>query len=232
MRAKDVMTTEVTTIGPDATVREAAQSLLQRGVSALPVVDSGGAVVGIVSEGDLMRRAELGTEPKHRSWWLFLVAGNADLANEFVRGHAVHVAGIMSHPVVSVSEDQSLGDIAATLEERNIKRVPVVRDGKLVGIVSRADLVRTLAARPPSPSKETARTDAEIKSAFLKSIRKENWYRPEQVNVIVSEGTVHLWGWTDDKATARALRVAAENVPGVRGVKSHLGSVVPWLWAY
>jgi len=232
MRAKDVMSTNVTTIAPDATVREAARKLLERGVSALPVVKPDGALVGIVSEGDLMRRAELGTEPRPRSWWLHFVADDALLAEEFVRGHAVRIADVMTHPVITVTEDQPLGGIAELLEEKHIKRVPVLRDAKLVGIVSRADLIRALAANPPRFTEKAAATDAAIRNTFLKSIEGEGWYRPEQINVIVSDGTIHLWGWTDDKAAAKALRVAAESVPGVRAVKSHLGTVVPWLWAY
>ena len=232
MRAKDIMTTDVATITQTATVVEAARKLLDRGVSALPVVAQHGKVIGIVSEGDLMRRAEVGTEPRHRSWWLELVTGDSSLAKGFVRSHARQVADVMTHPAICVPEELPVSDIAEMLEEEHIKRVPVLRDDKLVGIVSRADLVRALAAGPSSQRKRAAATDSAIREAFLKSVEGEQWYQPSKVNVVVSEGTIHLWGWTEDAAVGNALRVAAENVPGVRAVRSHLGVTPPWIWAY
>ena len=137
MQAKDVMTTDVVTVAPDTEVSDIARLLLERHISALPVVDGDGGVVGIVSEGDLLHRRETDTE-KHRNWWLGFLVGNEQRAAEYSKSHGTKASEIMSREVVTVNEDAQLGDIAELLEIRRIKRVPVLRDGKLVGIVSRA----------------------------------------------------------------------------------------------
>ncbi len=146
MRAKDVMTSPIVTVGPEATVQEIAKLLIERQVSGMPVLDQGGRVVGIVSEGDLMRRVEHADE-RHRSWWLKLFSDEITEATEYVKTHGRRAAEVMTRDVVTVDEDTPLHEIAALLEERRIKRVPVVRDGRLVGIVSRANLLHGLAAR-------------------------------------------------------------------------------------
>lgn len=142
MQAQDVMTTKVATIGAGATVREAAKLMLERGVSALPVLDEKERVVGIVSEGDLVRRQELGTETTG-SWWLLALTEGA--ARDYRKTHATAVRDVMTRPVIGVRPTASLKQIAKLMEERRIKRVPVLDSGRLVGIVSRADLVRQLA---------------------------------------------------------------------------------------
>jgi CBS domain-containing protein len=160
MRAKDVMTTEVITVGPDTSVHALAALLSERGISGVPVVDADDRVVGIVSEGDLLHRVESGTErqsegrgTRRRSWWLDGIASDRELARDYVKSHARTVKDVMTRDVVSVADTTELADIATLLETRRIKRVPVVRDGKLVGIVSRANLVRALATtRSASPT--------------------------------------------------------------------------------
>lgn len=147
MRAKDVMTSPIVTAGPQTTVPEIAKLLIERRISALPVVDQGERVIGIVSEGDLMRRVE-NTDERHRSWWLRLFSDPATDAADFVKTHGRRAADVMTRDVVTVGEDTPLHEIAALLEERRIKRVPVVREGRVVGIVSRANLLHGLAARP------------------------------------------------------------------------------------
>jgi CBS domain-containing protein len=142
MQAKDVMSTAVASVAPEATVREAAQAMLARGVSALPVLDQNGTLVGIVSEGDLVRRTELGTEPAG-SWWLLALAEGA--ARDYRKSHARVVRDVMTRPVIWVRPSEELAQIARLLHERRIKRVPVLDEGRLVGIVSRADLLRQLA---------------------------------------------------------------------------------------
>jgi len=144
MRAMDVMTTDVISVDPDTTVQALATLLAERGISGAPVVDSGGHLIGIVSEGDLLHRAEIGTAQRHRrrSWWLDHYA--SDLARDYVKSHARTVKDIMTRDVVTITEDTDLGDVAALLEAKRIKRVPVMRDGKIVGIISRANLVRAL----------------------------------------------------------------------------------------
>jgi CBS domain-containing protein len=147
MKARDVMTTQVTTVRVDTPVRTVAQLMLEAGVSGLPVVDDEGILRGIASEGDLMRRAESGTDQHKRSWWLRLVGSEDDEARDYVKTHGATAGDVMSHPVISVSPDADLGELAFTLEKRRIKRVPVAEAGRLLGVVSRADLLRALAAR-------------------------------------------------------------------------------------
>src|SRR5437016_10449224 len=143
MRAADVMTTDVVAVGPDARVVEVAETLLASRISAVPVIGEGGELVGIVSEGDLMRRSETGTE-RRRAWWLEALVGRTTLANDYVQANAQKVADIMTRNVVTATPDTPLGEIAALLERHHIKRVPIVRDGKILGIVSRANLIQAL----------------------------------------------------------------------------------------
>jgi CBS-domain-containing membrane protein len=144
MRAVDVMTSGVITAGLNATVPEAAKLLAEHGISAVPVVDKDNRVIGMVSEGDLLHRAETGTE-RRRSWWLEMVSSTDKLAGEYIKSHSGNVKDVMTCDVLSVTEDTPVADIAVLLETNRIKRVPVLREGKLVGIVSRANLVRALA---------------------------------------------------------------------------------------
>ena len=144
MRAIDVMTSEVITVGENATVPKAAKLLAEHGISAVPVVDKHNRVIGMVSEGDLLHRAETGTE-RRRSWWLEMVSSTDQLAGEYIKSHSGKVKDVMTRDVLSVTEETPVADIAVLLEINRIKRVPVLRDGKLVGIVSRANLVRALA---------------------------------------------------------------------------------------
>ena len=151
MQARDIMTERVITVGPETTVREIATLLLERRISAVPVVEESGEIVGIVSEGDLIHRNEIGTELRGRSWWLRLFDDSAALAERYSKSHGAKARDVMTRDVVSVDETVSLADIAELLETKHIKRVPVIRDGRLAGIVSRADLVRALAAIPRAP---------------------------------------------------------------------------------
>jgi len=232
MHAKDVMCSKVITIEAESSVRDAARKLLEHRISALPVVDPGGQLVGLISEGDLLRRADIGTERKRGSWWLRMVSEGATDAADFVKSHAAKVSDVMTSPVVSVSEDTDLNEIAEILEEKHIKRVPVICDGALAGIVSRADIIRALATSRRMPCTKAASSDAEIRKAFLESLTSESWFEPTSVNVIVTDGTIHLWGWARNDDVIDALRVAAESVPGVQEVEMHLGKEVPWMWGF
>ena len=219
MQARDVMTTWVATIGQEATVREAAKLMLERGVSALPVPDQKDQLVGIISEGDLVRRAELGTD-QARSWWLRLLAVTGEnAAADYVKTHSAQVRDVMTSPAISVTEATPLEKIALLLETHRIKRVPVIRPGQPVGIVSRADLVRRLAIATParrSPSSD----DRSLRRTMLKRLR-ESGVDATYVNVTVSGGALHLWGGVRSDAERQALRVAAEGVPGLRKVEAH-----------
>ena len=174
MQARDVMTTNVVTVTPDVAVEEIARLLLERNISGVPVVDGDDAVLGIVSEGDLMRRPETGAAPR-RSWWLEFAASSRWRAAEYIRSHGVTAGDIMTRDVVTVAETANMGEIAEILEERKIKRVPVVRDGKLVGIVSRSNLLQALVARRKEISRAVSVDDHTIREEVLKTILDQGW---------------------------------------------------------
>ena len=219
MRAADVMVTSVITVGPQASVQEVAKLLLTNRISGLPVVSDQGDLVGIVSEGDLLHRAEAGTG-RRRPWWLAILTGRDVLAAEYVREHSFKVADVMTRHVITATPDTSLQDIAHLLEKNGIKRVPIVDDGRLVGIVSRANLLQALASG--TKKGETAPSDGTIREDVMARLRAESWTRPSLVNVIVQDGTVELWGIVDSQTEKRAVRVAAEVTPGVRAINDNL----------
>ena len=225
MLARDVMTTNVITVGPDMSVRDLAAMLSERGISGAPVVDPSGRMVGIVSEGDLLHRAELGTEKhseRRHSWWLEHYASG--LAQDYVKSHGRAVRDIMTRNVTTVTEDTSLADIAMELETKRLKRVPVMRDGKIVGIISRSNLVRALGATLANPAAGAGEDDRTIRAALLTELAQQQWAtRLWQQDIIVSNGIVHLWFGSDEPEERRqAVRVATENISGVRGVDEHI----------
>ena len=225
MHAADVMTRNVITVDPGATVQAVAGLLSERGISGAPVVDASGQLVGIISEGDLLRRTEIGTNAPgsvRRSWWLEDVA--TARARDYVKSHGRTVRDIMTRDVVSVTDDTDLSEIARLLETNRIKRVPVLHDGKIVGIVSRSNLVRALSAVQTPTATATTDGDRAIRARLLTELQEQKWAnRIWPQDIIVSDGTAHLWFTSDESnATMQAARVAAENVPGVRGVEVHI----------
>lgn len=221
MRAVDVMTPKVITVTPDTEVREIARLLLENHISALPVVDSGGEVLGIVSEGDLMRRVENGTQ-RHKSWWLRSIFAGTDNSSEYIKSHARKAREVMTPNPISITEDEPLHRVARLLEKHHIKRVPVLRDGKLLGIISRANLLQGLAADTSEVAISVTADDHEIRDALLKEIERAGvWV--ERINVIVRAGEVQLWGLVDSQQQKTAAQVAAENTPGVKSVDNNLG---------
>ncbi len=220
MNASDVMTRNVVTVTPDTTVPELVNTLLSRNISGAPVVDAAGVLVGIVTEGDLVRRAELGTE-KRRGGWLAFFTGTATMAQEYVRSHATKVSDIMSPGVVAVNLDTPLAEIADLMENKHVRRVPVVDGGKVVGIVSRANLLRAWASRPAEAAPATA-DDAAIRTSLLAELAQQNWTRRPENSVVVTEGVVHLWGLAATDEEKRALELAAEGTPGVTAVRNHI----------
>lgn len=222
MQAKDVMTSPVVTVGPDASVTDVARLLLERHISAAPVVDGSGALLGVVSEGDLMRRPEAGTE-RRPSWWLTLISEPQDEAREYLKSHGLHARDVMTRQVLTVDEETSLQDIATLLEKHRIKRVPVLRDGKVVGIVSRANLLQAFVAQPKSSP--VTSDDRALRQDVLHALSSTG-ARTTYVNVIVAEGIVHLWGMAHTDEERGALRVAAESVPGVKSVEEKV-NVLP-----
>lgn len=221
MRAVDIMTSSVVTVDPDMPIKAVAKLLAERRISAVPVIDAELHVVGMISEGDLLRRAEIGTE-RRRSWWLELLASNRELADAYVKSHAKTVRDVMTKEVVTASEHASLADIAELLETHHIKRVPVTRNGMLVGIISRANLVRALASAEESPP-PTQSGDRAIRDRLMTELKREKWADTSAGNIVVRDGVVHLWGYVLSESERRALCVAAENVPGVKAVHDHTG---------
>jgi CBS domain-containing protein len=228
MRAADVMTSGVITVGEDASVQAAAKLMAEHGISAVPVVDRGKRVVGMVSEGDLLHRAETGTEQR-RSWWLDMVASTNRLAGEYVKSHSGKVKDVMTRDVISVTDDTSIADIAVLLETNRIKRVPVLRDGRLVGIVSRANLVRALAMTINEAPSGAEADDRAIRDKLLAELRAQKWAEVSPANITVKDGVVHLWSSYYSEQEKRALVVAAEHIPGVRRVEDHMRPVPVYL---
>jgi CBS domain-containing protein len=220
LTARDLMTRAVHTIRADVPIEKAVATLTRRGVSALPVVDRDGRVIGMISEGDLFRRRELGTNSRRRKGWLEILVNVDRLARDYIRSHARTVRDVMTTKVVSATEDTSAAEIADMLEAHRIKRLPVMRDGKLVGIVSRADLVRALVERPGKPRK--AGDARVIQEAFMQRLHRQPWTVGASVNIVVSDGVVELWGNVATEEQARALGVMAESIAGVTGVRNRL----------
>jgi CBS domain-containing protein len=225
MKIRDIMSTRVISIAPDASVLEAIRLMLQNHISGLPVIDSSGAVVGVVTEGDFLRRGETGTERKRPRWLEFLL-GPGRLADEYVKTHARQVNNVMTREVVTIAEDAGLDEAVDIMERRRIKRLPVVRGGQVVGIVSRANLLHALvslaAAAPPPTLADTA-----IREALLAQFARQTWAPAALVDPVVKDGVVELWGTITEEAQREALKVCAENIPGVKSVVSHLTWIEP-----
>ncbi len=220
MRAIDVMVRDVMTVRPETDVAEAIKLLAEHDVSALPVVDEQGNLIGILSEADLVHRVEIGTE-KRRPWWLEAVTGASTLAEEFAKSHGKEVGEIMTSDVVSVSEDTPLAEIAALFERKRIKRVPVVKDGKLVGVVSQSNLIQALATVVGRMDQHDE-ADRQIRLDLLSRLKEQSWTDFGSRNITVSGGVVHLWGLVGSEAERKALLALAESVPGVSRVSDEM----------
>lgn len=223
MLARDVMTTPVVAVTPDTDVVAVANLLLECGISAVPVVDDEGRVEGIVSEGDLINREDAGTRHR-RSWWLEMLRGGEERSRDFLRVHGRRAADVMTREVVCAEEDTPLPDIAALLEKHRVKRVPVLREGKVVGIVSRANLLQGFALS--EPAWQERESDGRIREALSARLR-EAGLPMHQVNVTVTEGVVRLWGWIDAEVQRQAARAAVESVPGVARLEDNLVVTTP-----
>jgi CBS domain-containing protein len=220
MQARDVMVSPVITVSKAATVREVAKILLEKRISAVPVVDDAGRLIGIVTEGDLIHRAEAGTE-RHDTWWVRFLTDDATIAADYAKSHARRVEDVMTTDVVTAAPEMPLHEIATLLEERDIKRVPIVdKEGNLVGIVSRANLIQVVAGA--RPELDMSLPDSTIRQKLLEALKKRSWAHPHSLNVTVTNGTVDLWGFVNSGEERKAVRVAAENIPGVLTVNDHL----------
>ena len=220
MKVSDVMTRRVISVSPETSVFVAIRLMLKHHVSGLPVIDNHGKLVGILSEGDFLRRGEIETERK-RSVWLDALFGPADGAADYVHSHGLAVKDVMTRDPITVTENTTLDEVVRLMENRNVKRLPVLRDGKVIGIVSRANLMRALLSIHRT-TPQSSDSDAEIREHVLAEVRRHDWSSGAAVDVVVHSGMVDLWGSVRDLAQRDALKVLAENVPGVVRVENHL----------
>jgi CBS domain-containing protein len=226
MNVADVMTRRVISVSPDATVEEAAKLMLDHRISGLVVVDEKGELAGVVTEADLMRRDELGTE-RHRPWWLRMLISPGRQAADFTRTHGRRVRDVMTSDAITVAAEATLEQVVETMEQHRIKRLPVTEGARVIGVVSRADLLRALvvAERREPP---IATDDRSIRAAILDELDNQLWAPLTTLNVTVADHVVDLWGTITNEEERRAICVIAENTPGVKQVNDHLVFVEPY----
>jgi CBS-domain-containing membrane protein len=229
MNAQDAMTNDVVTVGPETTVGEIAALLVRHRISAVPVVATDNRVVGIVSQTDLGHRSETGTE-KRRKWWLDMFADADSKARDYVKSHGLQAKDVMTRFVVSVRSTTSLADVAEVLDTHRIRQVPVLDDGKLVGMISRTDLVRKLAEAAVAASGARSQTGP-LQKAIWEQIKAQPWLKSAFVNLAVKDGVVELYGMVDSDDQRRALKVLVERVPGVRSVDERVGLLPKYISA-
>ncbi len=221
MNAQDAMTKDVVTVGPEATVGEIAALLVRHRISAIPVVAENNQVVGIVSQTDLGHRSETGTE-KRRKWWLDLFADADSMARDFLKSHGMRARDVMTRFIVSVGTTTPLAEVAEILDTRRIRQVPVLDGGRLVGMISRADLVRKL-AEVTAAGQGAGVPSGQLQKAIWDQIKAQPWLKAAYINVTVTDGVVELYGAVDSEDQRRALRVLVEGIPGVRRVNDQVG---------
>jgi CBS domain-containing protein len=221
MNAQDAMTTDVITVGPEATIGEIAALLVHHRISAVPVVSDDNRVIGIVSQTDLGHRSETGTE-KRRKWWLEVFADADTKAREYIKSHGLKAQDVMTRFIVSVSKTANLSEVAEVLDTHRIRQVPVMDDGKLVGMISRADLVRKL-AEVSIAAPTTRPQNGALQKAIWDQVKAQPWLKSAYVNLAVKDGVVELWGAVDSNEQRRALRILVEGVNGVQKVEDNVG---------
>lgn len=224
MNVGDIMTQEVISVTPETSVVAAAQLMLNERISGLPVVTASHILVGIITEGDLLRRTETGVEKKRPRWIEFIISPNV-LAKEYVHSHSRSVCDVMTRDVVVVTEDTPVDVAVELMERKHVKRLPVVRQGKVVGIIARANLLHALAANPPRTVQRA--DDDGIRQMLERELAKKLW-NTRQFHFVVKNGVVDLWGLITNQHQRDALRVAAENIPGVKLVRDHLDWFEPY----
>jgi CBS domain-containing protein len=225
MKARDVMTQPVISIDADAPIALAVRLMLQKTISGLPVIDAAGNLVGVVTEGDFLRRAEAGTQQTQPRWLEFVMGAGA-LADQYVKAHGRKIAEVMTRDVKTATEDTPLPEVIDLMERHRVKRIPILRGKKLIGIVTRANLLRALASvmlEPPAASAD----DAVIRKRIIDALRAESWAPAATVDALVREGEVTLTGYLLDERQRAGLKVLVENVPGVKNVRDKLIWVEP-----
>ena len=229
MQAKDIMTTSVISVPLEGQIEDAVRLMLDHNISALPVVDAEGDLKGLVSEGDLMRRVRE-TDGPRRSWWLEIFGGTSNTARDFVKLKSNRVEDVMTRDVVSVEEDTTVARIARLLEKHRIKRVPVLRSGQVVGIVSRANLLHALSALRDRVLPEPSEDDRLLRVKVEKALKDVPGATVNLINYTVEDGTVTVWGVADSDFQENAIRVAVENLSGVRKVDVNMGRLPAWAY--
>lgn len=224
MKAREIMTPDVCTVGPDTTVEAIATMMVERGISAVPVVDPSAGVIGMVSEGDLLRRRELGTDKRRHGWRRWLTDPDT-LARDYARARATKARDVMTAPVVTVDPNATTAEIADLLERYDVKRVPVIDHDKLVGIVSRANLVRALAQSTRNAGKNA--DDESIRDTMFQRLRSQPWTGGATIGVTVEKRVVKLSGMAASEEQCQAIRVMAESIPGVAGVECDITVMPP-----
>ncbi len=227
MRARDIMTTEIVTVAPSTPVSAIASLLVERKISAVPVVDDG-QLVGLVSEGDLMHREETGTETRP-SWWSELFRAPDDRARAYLKAHGQNAAAVMTADLHTVGPDTDMEEVASEMSRHRVKRLPVVEKGKLLGIVSRADLLRLMVNAAHDAKEPVAVNDHQLVEAITKEIQKAGLATTTTLNVIATDGTISLWGFVASDTEKKAVEVAAAGMSGVKGVENHLAVRPPYL---
>jgi CBS domain-containing protein len=228
MRADEVMTAEVVTVAPETPVAEAVKLMLDRRVSGLPVVDGGGLLVGVITEGDLLMRAELGTEKK-RSRWLDFLFGPGRSASEYVSSHGLKVGEVMTRSPIVCPPTASLEAVVGVMTEKRVKRVPIVAEGRLVGVVSRADVLRALSgAFAAQPASAEATADADLARSIEAALARESWAPRSSISIEAKEGAVVLWGTILDERQREAIRVVVEGAAPGRRIIDHMVWVEPF----
>ncbi|MBI2215784.1 MAG: CBS domain-containing protein [Candidatus Rokubacteria bacterium] len=217
MKVESIMTSDVISVAPGASIEQAARLMVDHGISGLPVVDDTGALVGILTEGDLIVRQKPRTA---LSWWEIFFTDAERLAREYQKAMGTTVAEVMTRSVVCVRPDTPLEAAAALIHEHNIRRVPVVSGGALVGIVSRADLIKALARG--EPERTVARSDAQLVREMQTRMKAEAWLSNRNILIEASDGILSLWGVVETESEKSALETMARAIPGSRGVDSHL----------
>lgn len=229
MKAQDVMTKSVATVRPDTSIQDIAALMVEKHISGIPVVGDDGKVVGMVSQSDLLHRAEVGTERKHK-WWFRILADNKDMAREYAKAHGMRASDVMSRYVISVKADAELSDVAEILDNNRIKRVPVMDGDRLVGIITRGDLVRALSLSQLAKGASKVKVEnGALHKTLQQRIRSQPWLGADQshINLAISDGVVELWGYVETEDQHTALRALVEETEGVGKVIDKLMVGVP-----
>jgi CBS domain-containing protein len=220
MKAGEVMTRRVVLVAPGASIRAAARLMLKKRISGLPVVDNAGRLVGIITDGDFLRRVETGTERRRPRWFEFLL-GPTPSAQEYVHSHGRKVQEVMTRNPIVITRDTPLDEVVELMERHQVKHLPVMKGRRLVGMVSRANLLHMVASSA-NYSHPSQKDDTTIRERIRDDLDQQPWSREAMVNVFVQDGTVDLWGEVAQRSDRKAVELLAENVAGVKSVRDHL----------